>query len=112
MDLFAPLLHEFTYQAMVQDLLPLREGSNTYYRMPNSRNDDAHEGKEMELSETDDVWVKYRHLHMKDLLEEIVKDFAAFKAKNPQFAERFVRSFKPFQIYRKESLINSTISQR
>ncbi|KAL8953167.1 MAG: hypothetical protein Q9222_000989 [Ikaeria aurantiellina] len=86
MDLFAPLLHEFTYQAMVHDLLPLIEGDKTYYKVPVGQTGISQQGKDQELSEKDGIWVKYRHLHMKDLLDELVKDFNAFKAQNPQFA--------------------------
>lgn len=85
LDLFAPLLHEFTYQAMVHDLLPLTEGDKICYRSGISQ---GQPGKDQEISEKDNIWVKYRHLHMKDLLDELVKDFNAFKAQNPQFADR------------------------
>lgn len=85
LDLFAPLVHEFTYQAMVHDLLPLKEGDKVYYKAGISQ---AQPGKDQEISEKDSIWVKYRHLHMKDLLDELIKDFSAFKAQNPQFADR------------------------
>ncbi|KAL8723543.1 MAG: hypothetical protein Q9225_000178 [Loekoesia sp. 1 TL-2023] len=84
LDLFAPLLHEFTYQAMVHDLLPLTEGDKVYYKVGSNQ---TQQGKDQEISEKDNIWVKYRHLHMKDLLDELVKDFNAFKAQNPQFAD-------------------------
>ncbi|KAK4690363.1 hypothetical protein P7C71_g6409, partial [Lecanoromycetidae sp. Uapishka_2] len=83
MDLFAPLLHEFTYQAMVHDLLPLKEGDKVYYKTALSQSD----AKDVEINEKDSIWVKNRHLHMKDLLEKLASEFQAFKAKNPQFAE-------------------------
>ncbi|KAL9582288.1 MAG: hypothetical protein Q9212_003377 [Teloschistes hypoglaucus] len=86
MDLFAPLVHEFTYQAMVHDLLPLVEADKTYYKSLESQPGMAHKGKEQEICEKDGIWVKYRHLHMKDLLDELVKDFETFKKQNPEFA--------------------------
>ena len=86
MDLFAPLVHEFTYQAMVHDILPLREGDKVFYKTAVDQND--REGvKDIEISEKDNLWVKNRHLHMKDLLEKLASEFQAFKAKNPQFAD-------------------------
>ncbi|KAI4094057.1 MAG: hypothetical protein Q9206_004386 [Seirophora lacunosa] len=84
LDLFAPLLHEFTYQAMVHDLLPLTEGDKVFYKASINQ---SQPGKDQEISEKDGIWVKYRHLHMKDLLEQLVQDFDAFKAQNPQFAD-------------------------
>ncbi|KAL9580682.1 MAG: hypothetical protein Q9203_006203 [Teloschistes exilis] len=86
MDLFAPLVHEFTYQAMVHDLLPLVEADKIYYKSLESQPGMAQKGKEQEISEKDGIWVKYRHLHMKDLLDELVKDFDTFKKQNPEFA--------------------------
>ena len=86
MDLFAPIVHEFTYQAMVHDILPLKEGDKVFYKTAIDQND--REGaKDIEISEKDSLWVKNRHLHMKDLLEKLASEFQAFKAKNPQFAE-------------------------
>ncbi|KAL8649280.1 MAG: hypothetical protein Q9226_005643 [Calogaya cf. arnoldii] len=87
LDLFAPLLHEFTYQAMVHDLLPLTEGDKVYYKPAASQAGKVEKDKDQEIGEKDSIWVKYRHLHMKDLLDELVKDFNAFKAQNPQFAD-------------------------
>ena len=91
MDLFAPLVHEFTYQAMVHDLLPLVEGDRIYYRSALNQTEGAGNAKDVEISESDSLWVKNRHVHMKDLLEKLASEFQAFKAKNPQFAERFAR---------------------
>ena len=89
MDLFAPVVHEFTYQAMVHDLLPLVEGDKVYYKTALTQPENSGNMKDVEIGERDSIWVKNRHLHMKDLLEKLASDFQAFKAKNPQFAERF-----------------------
>ncbi|MCJ1311970.1 vacuolar sorting protein VPS33/slp1 [Agyrium rufum] len=87
MDMFAPLLHEFTYQAMAHDLLPLKDGDRTFYKTVVNEGGPNQEEKDMELSERDKIWVTNRHLHMKDLLEKLVADFKKFRADNPQFAE-------------------------
>jgi syntaxin-binding protein 1 len=88
MDLFAPLIHEFTYQAMVHELLPLQEGDRTFFKTTLNQGTPNEEHREMELGERDRVWIENRHLHMKDLLEKLVADFNKFRATNPQFAER------------------------
>ena len=87
MDLFAPLVHEFTYQAMVHDILALKEGDKVYYKTALDQNASNGDAKDVEISEKDGLWVKNRHLHMKDLLEKLAAEFQAFKAKNPQFAD-------------------------
>ena len=92
MDLFAPLVHEFTYQAMAHDLLPIRDEDKTLFKTIVNRGGANEEEKEMELSEKDKIWVENRHLHMKDLLEKLVADFNKFRAENPQFAEKQVFS--------------------
>ena len=86
MDLFAPVLHEFTYQAMIHDLLPIVEGDKVFYK--NANKDEATDAtKESEINEKDKIWVASRHLHMKDLLDKLVMDFKKFRAENPQFDE-------------------------
>lgn len=90
MDLFAPLVHELTYQAMIHDLLPIIEGDRIYYKI-SAKTDDATGGaRDAEIGEKDNIWVANRHLHMKDLINKLVSDFEKFRAKNPQFAERSV----------------------
>lgn len=86
MDLFAPVLHEFTYQAMIHDLLPIIEGDKVFYKNANP-DEAAGATKESEISEKDKIWVANRHLHMKDLLDKLVMDFKKFRAENPQFEE-------------------------
>ena len=90
MDIFAPLVHEFTYQAMVHDLLPIVEGDRIFYKVTTKSEDGVEDAREAEISEKDNIWVANRHLHMKDLINKLVSDFEKFRAKNPQFAERSV----------------------
>lgn len=90
MDLFAPLVHEFTYQAMIHDLLRIVDGDRVFYDVAIHSNDQNAETKRVEISEKDSIWVANRHLHMKDLIGKLVKDFENFRAKNPQFEQRSV----------------------
>jgi syntaxin-binding protein 1 len=87
MDLFSPLVHEFTYQAMAHDLLPIKEGDKVTYKTVINEGSPNEEITDMEIGDHDRVWVDYRHLHMKDVLEKLADDFAKFRAANPQFAE-------------------------
>ncbi|OAX79973.1 hypothetical protein ACJ72_05704 [Emergomyces africanus] len=86
-DICAPLVHEFTYQAMAHDLLPLKEGDKVTYKTTLNEGLPNEEVKEMEISEHDKIWTDSRHLHMKDLLGKLVDDFNKFRADNPQFNE-------------------------
>ncbi|KAK4227843.1 protein transport protein sec1 [Podospora fimiseda] len=88
MDLFAPLLHELTYQAMVHDLLPIREepdGKVTYHMTINEGAPNEEE-KDMPLHDKDSVWVQYRHRHIQDTLEKLPEDFQKFRNQNPNFS--------------------------
>jgi syntaxin-binding protein 1 len=91
MDLFAPLLHEFTYQAMAHDLLRINDGNKVTYDTVINAGTSREERKEMEIGDNDRIWVDYRHLHMRDVLERLAADFAKFRAANPQFAEEYVQ---------------------
>jgi syntaxin-binding protein 1 len=91
MDLAAPFLHEFTYQAMCQDLLPIRDGNRyvcvppPFHRSPPTarshsfRNEEGQlEENEAVLSDEDKVWVDVRHMHMKDALDKLIDAFKQF----------------------------------
>ena len=89
MDLMSPLVHEFTYQAMAMDLLPIRDDEDKVrYRNTIKKGTPDQEERDVEIGENDKIWVANRHMHMKDLLGKIVADFNKFRAENPQFAEQ------------------------
>ncbi|KFZ58109.1 Syntaxin-binding protein 3, partial [Podiceps cristatus] len=72
-DPVSTVLHELTFQAMVYDLLPIE---NDTYRQGSA-------GKEQEaiLEEDDELWVKIRHKHIADVIEEIPKLLKEVSAK-------------------------------
>jgi syntaxin-binding protein 1 len=88
MDLMAPLVHEFTYQAMAHDLLPIKdqEDGKVTFHMTVNEGTPAAEEKDMELIEKDTVWVNNRHRHMKDTIDKLMSDFQKFLDQNPNFA--------------------------
>lgn len=85
MDLMAPLVHEFTYQAMAHDLLPIKDGEKVTYHMKINEGTPGEEEKDMELHEKDKVWVDNRHRHMKDTIDKLMDDFNKFISQNPNF---------------------------
>lgn len=87
MDLMAPLLHEFTYQAMAHDLLRIDEREKVLYRMKVNEGTAMQADKDMELCDKDKVWVDNRHRHMKDTIDKLMSDFQKFLDKNPHFAK-------------------------
>jgi syntaxin-binding protein 1 len=86
LDLFAPFIHEFTYQAMAHDLLPIQEGDKVTYKTKIHEGEPNEELKDMEINEKDKLWVENRHRHMKDTIEKLMGDFQQFLAANPHFA--------------------------
>ncbi|CAN0215056.1 unnamed protein product [Bubo scandiacus] len=59
-DPVSTVLHELTFQAMAYDLLPIE-------------NDTYKQEREAILEEDDELWVKIRHKHIADVIEEIPK---------------------------------------
>jgi syntaxin-binding protein 1 len=88
MDLFAPFLHEFTYQAMAHDLLPIKEGDKITYKTVVNDEEPGAEEKDVEITEKDKIWVENRHRHMKDTIDKLMGDFQKFMADNPHFTKQ------------------------
>lgn len=84
MDLFAPLVHEFTYQAMANDLLPIREG--TFYEFNIGSGPKSEQIQEV-ISEKDTAWMGVRHLHMSLAIDQLVQQFNKFTQDNADFNE-------------------------
>lgn len=87
MDLFAPLLHEFTYQAMAHDLLPIKDGDKVTYKTVVDDTNPGEQPRDLEIKETDKIWLENRHRHMKDTIEKLMADFHKFMADNPNFTK-------------------------
>ncbi|KAF6833461.1 Sec1 family protein [Colletotrichum plurivorum] len=85
MDLVAPFVHEFTYQAMVHDLLPIKDGDKVTYHVVTNEGTPESEEQDMELCDKDSVWVDNRHRHMSDTIEKLQGDFRKFLEANPHF---------------------------
>ncbi|KAI0284481.1 Sec1-like protein [Russula brevipes] len=83
MDVVAPLIHEFTYQAMANDLLPIEEGSKYTYKFQSSVG--AYEDKTAVLSDLDTVWTDVRHMHMREAIDKLMADFNKFMTDNAGF---------------------------
>ncbi|CAD6581232.1 MAG: vacuolar sorting protein VPS33/slp1 [Tremellales sp. Tagirdzhanova-0007] len=83
MDPAAPFLHEFWYQAMVNDVLKVDDGTQYQYTYENTVG--GKEEKVAELNELDPVWVSVRHLHMKDAIDTLMTNFGKFAQDNAGF---------------------------
>ena len=88
MDLVAPLVHEFTYQAMAHDLLPIKEGDKVTFRTMINEGQQDQEEKDVPISEKDKLWLENRHRHMKDVIEKLMSDFQRFIKDNPNFTKQ------------------------
>lgn len=90
MDPMAPLLHEFTYQAMAHDLLPIKteDGKVTY--TPKTPSPGDTEPRTGELNENDKVWTKLRHKHMTETIQSVMSDLDKFIKDNPDFQDTYV----------------------
>ncbi|EEB90258.1 hypothetical protein MPER_11554 [Moniliophthora perniciosa FA553] len=83
MDTVAPFLHEFTYQAMANDLLPIQDGTKYTYKFQSSVG--SYEDKTATLSESDRVWTEVRHMHMREAIDKLMADFNKFLEENAVF---------------------------
>ncbi|TRM65537.1 Sec1-like protein [Schizophyllum amplum] len=83
MDMLAPFIHEFTFQAMANDLLPIKDGTKYTYKFQSSKG--AYEDKTATLSDADNVWTEVRHMHMREAIDKLMADFNKFVEEHAVF---------------------------
>lgn len=74
-DTKAPILSEFTYQAMVEHLLKIENGNKYKFVY-------AGRPKEVTLDDNDELWVKLRHTHIAEASGVIAQSFNSFVSSN------------------------------
>ncbi|XP_040987049.1 SNARE-interacting protein KEULE-like [Juglans microcarpa x Juglans regia] len=79
-DQIAPIIHEWTYDAMCHDLLNL-EGNKYVHEVP-SKTSGPPEKKEVLLEDHDPVWLELRHTHIADASERLHEKMTNFISKN------------------------------
>lgn len=78
-DPIAPVIHEWTYDAMCHDLLNM-EGNKYVYEINTSTG--KPERKEVLLEEHDPVWLELRHLHIADVNLQLNQKMNTLRQKN------------------------------
>ncbi|XP_076950625.1 SNARE-interacting protein KEULE-like isoform X2 [Bidens hawaiensis] len=78
-DQVAPIIHEWTYDAMCHDLLEM-DGNKYSHEVPSKSG--GFETKEVLLEEHDSVWLELRHAHIADASERLHDKMTNFVSKN------------------------------
>ncbi|GAA5812262.1 hypothetical protein MFLAVUS_005712 [Mucor flavus] len=82
-DPAAPLLHEFTYQAMINDLLPVEESENgVKYGYEYTQADGSIGSKDVMLDEQDNIYKSIRHMHIAECTDRLIEKFNEFLSEN------------------------------
>lgn len=87
LDLFAPLLHEFTYQAMAYDI-ESDSIRNDVYTYEAEAETGQKEMKKSKLNDSDPEWVQLRHLHILDAQGLLSSKTEEFLSKNSMLVDR------------------------
>eukprot|EP00904_Undaria_pinnatifida_P003071 jgi/Undpi1/12765/HiC_scaffold_6.g02433.m1 len=77
-DLLSPLMHEFTYQCLVEDLLGIQDGRVTY----TSETGKGKVKKEALLTDSDNLWAEFRHDHIGKVLNDLGNRFRDLVSSN------------------------------
>ncbi|XP_071688718.1 protein transport Sec1a-like [Rutidosis leptorrhynchoides] len=80
LDLIAPIIHEWTYDAMCHDLLEL--DGNKYVQEVVNKPGSEPQKKEFLLEDHDPVWLEMRHLHIAEASEKLSDRMQNFMSKN------------------------------
>ncbi|XP_076923705.1 SNARE-interacting protein KEULE-like isoform X2 [Bidens hawaiensis] len=79
-DQIAPIIHEWTYDAMCHDLLNM--DGNKYVHEVANKTGGRPEKKEVLLEDHDPVWLEIRHSHIADAGERLHNKMTSFMSKN------------------------------
>ncbi|XP_057766763.1 SNARE-interacting protein KEULE-like isoform X3 [Salvia miltiorrhiza] len=79
-DQIAPIIHEWTYDAMCRDLLNM-DGNKYVHEVP-SKTGGRPEKKEVLLEDHDPIWLELRHAHIADASERLHEKMTNFVSKN------------------------------
>ncbi|XP_020581596.1 SNARE-interacting protein KEULE-like [Phalaenopsis equestris] len=79
-DQIAPIIHEWTYDAMCHDLLNM-DGNKFVHEVP-SKAGSTSEKKEVLLEDHDPIWVELRHAHIADASERLHDKMTNFISRN------------------------------
>lgn len=88
MDLYAPLLHEFSYQAMAMDIVPSLEREGVYKYTTENENGDVVDLEARLDDEEDEDWVSLRHTHIIESSELIITKINDLIRNNPMMVDR------------------------
>ena len=81
-DPVTPLMHEYSYQAMCYDLLPVKDGLISY----ESETDKGKVPKQALLNENDEIWAELRHTHISKAITQITEKLNDFVSNNASAA--------------------------
>ena len=84
MDLVSPYLHEFTYQAMVYDLVQIHDNT---YKHTYVNSEGAREELVVELNDEDEIWTSIRHLHIAEAIVYLTREFQQHMGEASQFSD-------------------------
>lgn len=88
MDLYAPLLHEFSYQAMAMDIVPSLEREGVYKYSTENETGEMVELESKLDDENDETWLSLRHAHIIEGSELIITKINELIRNNPMMVDR------------------------
>lgn len=88
LDLYAPLLHEFTYQAMAMDIVEGLERNNKYVYVAENEKGEEQQMETLLDSEDDETWLGLRHMHIIEASELIIGRINELIKNNPLMVDR------------------------
>lgn len=119
-DLYAPLLHEFTYQAMAYDIVESLEKENVFKYQSENEKGEVNDVEAALTNENDEDWINLRHLHIIESSELIVNKITDLIKNNPLLIDRskastssdlmyIVAHLKGFDEERKQLTLHKTL---